>query len=587
MPKRRKNSTNKQIISKNQQTGKPWYKNIRNIVLALLIIIVGFGAWSLYYFPSRPYAQTAIQINDVKLDMRYFINMCKLYYGKAPTDTAIADFADWVEQQIEQGQNIIQGSKALGVEIPRSEIEKALSNLNVPVTRESVDLLLAQNLVTKQVPSSQLQFNVQAMLLESEEAAQNAIARLKAGEAFDVVTNDLSRFPPSTTVDTANLSWVTPRLADLILSSAKFGGIISGAQAGVLSGPAYDDSVFKRLGYWVAKMVEINYSADNITPSGIHLNGILVGSEQEAKSILDKLNTGADFDELAKEFSLVQGAKDGGADIGWIAEMQDPNLFALSARPLNAIEGPISDNYTETPGGYWVYNVLEKNDNMELTSDQQSKLENDLLARCAAILAKDPKNQVNNLLTREMKDFALNEVVLAQGAGSVLIGMNSLPAGEQGINYYCQLTAYGEKKGNTWSITEGSLPEGLSLDKSTGAISGTPRFGGGGGVTIKVENAIHFSTQEFAINIRIAVQVATDSLLDGKVGTEYSDILTAYSDVQTNSWSIIKGVLPDGLSLKETGEISGTPTVSGTFSFTVQADDGMGKGTKELTIKVE
>jgi hypothetical protein len=588
MPKRGKNSENTQMISKKQQSGSPWYKRVRNIIIiALAVIIVGVGAWSLYYFPSRPYRQTAIKINGVSLDMSYFINMCKLYYGKAPTDSTIADFADFVEQQIEQGQKLIQGSKILGVQIPRSDIEKALSSSQVPITPESIDVWLSQNLVTDQVPTSQLQYNVQAMFLESEETAQIAIARLKAGEAFDVVTSALSKFPPST-IDTANLSWVTAREADLALSSSRFGGIISGAAVGVVSGPVYDDSVFKRFGYWVARVVELSNPSDNITPLGIHVEGILVGTEQEAKNIVDKINAGADINELAKQFSLVTGAKDGGADIGWIGESQDPSLFALSTRPLNTVVGPVSDNSVQTAGGYWVYNVLEKNDNMVLTSDQQDKLNKDLIDRCTAALEKDPKYKSENLLTQEMKDFALNQVVLAQGKGSILIGTNSLTTGEQGLNYYCKLKVYGEKKGNTWSIIEGSLPEGLSFDKSTGVISGIPRFGGGGGVTIKVENAIHFSTQELSYSIRIAVQVATDSLPDGKVGTAYSETLTAYSDVEAVAWSIIKGTLPDGLSLtKETGEISGTPTASGTFSFTVQADDGMGKGTKDLTIKVE
>ena len=127
MPNRRQINRNMQIVSKNRQSGGPWYKRVRNIIIiAVLAIVVAVGGWSIYYVESRPGKQTAIQVKDVNLDMQYFINMCKLYYGKAPTDTAIAQFADWVEQQIEQGQKIINGSKALGVEIPRSDIEKEL-----------------------------------------------------------------------------------------------------------------------------------------------------------------------------------------------------------------------------------------------------------------------------------------------------------------------------------------------------------------------------------------------------------------------------------------------------------------------------
>ena len=588
MAKRRKNNSQKQIIAAPANYGIPWYKRIRNLVIiAVLVVVVGVGGWSIYYFPSRQYRQTAVIVNDVNLDMGYFINVSKLFYGKAPTDTTIATFADFVEQQIEQGQTIIQGSKALGVQIPRSDIENKLANSNTPISRESVDVLMAQELVTKQVPTSQPQYNVQAMLLESEGAAQIALTRLQAGEAFADVSGNLSKFK-SDTVDSANLSWVTPRQADIKLSTSKFGDLISKAVPGVLSGPAYDDNVSKQVGYWVAKMVDISYDTDNVTPAGIHIQGILVGTEQEAKNILDKINAGADFEELAKQYSLVPGAKDGGSDLGWIGESQDTGLFALSRRPLNTIEGTISDNQVVTTGGYWVYKVLEKNDNMALTSDQQSQLEKDLSERCTAALQKNPKYQLKNLLNQDMKDFALNQVVSAQGEGSVLIGTSDLPVGEQGVNYYCKLKVYGYQKGNTWSITEGNLSEGLSLDKSTGVISGIPKFGGGGGVTIKVENTFHYSTQEFSISIHIAVTITTNSLPDAKVGTEYSEILTDYSDVETNTWSIIKGSLPGGLDLdKNTGVISGTPTTAGTFSFTVQIDDGVGKGTQDLTISVQ
>ena len=457
----------------------------------------------------------------------------------------------------------------------------------IAISRESVDIWMAQDLVTKQVPASQPQYNVQAMLLESEAAAQTAITRLQAGEAFSQVTGDLSKYPPGT-IDTANMGWVTPRQADITLKSSKFGSIISNAGAGVVGGPAYDDTVIKRFGYWVAEIVEMTYDTDNVTPSAIHLQGILLASEQEAKNIADQLSAGADINELAKQNSLINGAKDNGADLGWISESQDPNLFALTSRPLNTLVGPISDNYTETMGGYWVFNILEKNESMALTSDQQSKLENDFLDRCAAELAKDPKYEVKNLLTQDMKDLALNQVVLAQGKGSVLIGITSLPVGEQGIKYYSKLTAYGEQKGNTWSITSGSLPEGLSLDKSTGEITGIPRYGGGGGFTLRVENAIHFHEQEFSYQMRVAVLLVTKSLPDGAVGTDYFEVLEVVSDVETNSWSIIKGNLPDGLSLEQyTGTISGKPTVSGAFSFTVQVDDGIAKSAQDLTINVQ
>ncbi|GAF87761.1 unnamed protein product, partial [marine sediment metagenome] len=43
--------------------------------------------------------------------------------------------------------------------------------------------------------------------------------------------------------------------------------------------------------------------------------------------------------------------------------------------------------------------------------------------------------------------------------------------------------------------------------------------------------------------------------------------------VPSYTWIISSGALPAGLSLSTTGEISGTPTATGTYNFTVEVQD--------------
>ena len=66
-------------------------------------------------------------------------------------------------------------------------------------------------------------------------------------------------------------------------------------------------------------------------------------------------------------------------------------------------------------------------------------------------------------------------------------------------------------------------------------------------------------------------EITTADLPDGVIGTAYADqTLTATMGDGSYAWSVLVGALPDGLDLSGDGVISGTPTVMGTFDFTVQ-----------------
>ena len=65
-------------------------------------------------------------------------------------------------------------------------------------------------------------------------------------------------------------------------------------------------------------------------------------------------------------------------------------------------------------------------------------------------------------------------IPLPSGVTPPVILTTSLPAGITGQPYSATLTASGGVSPYTWSISSGSLPAGLSLNVSTGVISGTP-----------------------------------------------------------------------------------------------------------------
>jgi len=86
-----------------------------------------------------------------------------------------------------------------------------------------------------------------------------------------------------------------------------------------------------------------------------------------------------------------------------------------------------------------------------------------------------------------------------------------------------------------------------------------------------------------------ALSITTTSLPNGTNGTGYSQqVLSTAGASPYKVWTLIAGALPSGLSLaRADGTVSGTPTATGTASFTVQVEDaGHQFATRALSLQV-
>src|SRR5262245_59266264 len=68
----------------------------------------------------------------------------------------------------------------------------------------------------------------------------------------------------------------------------------------------------------------------------------------------------------------------------------------------------------------------------------------------------------------------------------VTIGTSSLPGTTVNSTYSQMVSASGGTQPYTWSISAGALPDGLSLNTSSGAITGTPTTAGTPSFTVQV-----------------------------------------------------------------------------------------------------
>jgi hypothetical protein len=161
----------------------------------------------------------------------------------------------------------------------------------------------------------------------------------------------------------------------------------------------------------------------------------------------------------------------------------------------------------------------------------------------------------------------------------ILPGGSVLPGSTVGDSYSQQFTAQLSQGPFTWSVTAGSLPTGLSLS-SSGLLSGTTTKEGNYSFTITAT-----ASEGYGASVATSIAVAPASLT-----VDPSSLPGATSgDPYTTTLSLKGGgALPAGLVLSSTGVISGTPTSSGSSSFSIVATDGDGfSTTKGYSMLVE
>ena len=149
-----------------------------------------------------------------------------------------------------------------------------------------------------------------------------------------------------------------------------------------------------------------------------------------------------------------------------------------------------------------------------------------------------------------------------------------------------------------------TVPPGLSINSSTGELSGTASHTSQGKATfsplyycfnINAKNSAGVTQKPVVLTVFEPPAFTKNALPDGEVDKPYTQTLNAEGTEYTMCWKIISGQLPPGLAFnctdsKRTASISGTPTTPGTYKFTVQLSNCWAApettATKEYTIKI-
>jgi uncharacterized protein YhjY with autotransporter beta-barrel domain len=176
-----------------------------------------------------------------------------------------------------------------------------------------------------------------------------------------------------------------------------------------------------------------------------------------------------------------------------------------------------------------------------------------------------------------------NSFTLAVAAPTITL-TGTLPTATLNTAYSQSLSAGGGTAPYTYSVVTGALPTGITLNGSTGAVSGTTTVAGSYNFTIKAADTNGFFVQQaYSWTIAAPILAMTPASSAGLTGTAeaaYSQAFTTSGGVGPYSYvlTVTSGSLPTGLAFSG-NTLSGTPTTAGSVSFTVKATDTGSSGT--------
>ena len=350
-------------------------------VIAVIILIVLVGWFMGEYVPLK---ETVIEIDTVEYDLGYYIDALKyytyMYYGENAKPEDVPNLTNSVTNLIQESSLIIWGAATLGISVSDDEVRESLNNLDIKVNNASTDMTKAQILAgrvkesyfAEQLPASDNQVNIMVMLLESENQAAELRDRLQGSDNFSALAEEFSLH--SSQANKGEIGWHPKDVLVDLLSSFVPGNYAFSAKAGDLSEPLYDKQKSKQVGYWLINVLEIP------SEMSAQVQGILLGSEQEAREIKAELKVTDNLTGLIEEYSQHQDSKERGGHLGLVnkntmSEAVDGYVFSDNVE-IGVWSEPLRDETVITIGGYWLVKVLDKDDDKEITEEDREYLLN-------------------------------------------------------------------------------------------------------------------------------------------------------------------------------------------------------------------
>ena len=169
---------------------------------------------------------------------------------------------------------------------------------------------------------------------------------------------------------------------------------------------------------------------------------------------------------------------------------------------------------------------------------------------------------------------------LSIAAPSLTLTPATVPSGTGGVAYAQMFSASGGIAPYSYTVSAGALPQGLTLNASTGALAGTPSVAGSFNFSItgkdSTTGAAGSVTQAYTLPVSApAITLTPETLPAGLFAVSYPLQLTAVGGTAPYRYAVTSGALPAGLTLSNQGLFTGAPNAAGTFTVTITVTDAL------------
>ncbi len=199
--------------------------------------------------------------------------------------------------------------------------------------------------------------------------------------------------------------------------------------------------------------------------------------------------------------------------------------------------------------------------------------------------------------------ITVSQAAASSGNSTFSIVTAALPSAVTGSGYTASLAATGGTAPYSWSTTA-TLPAGLTLNPTTGSITGTATVAGSYTLPVTVRDAAGLTQNRTLVLTVVASggqpsppSITNSGFPAGSVGKAYQEVLNSVGGCAgmfsaPPVYTLSGGSLPAGLNVilldnLRQYAISGTPTQAGTFNFTITVTDSCGgSGSSNFSITI-